>query len=96
MALVIRLRKMGKTNRRTFRLVVLDKRKPRDGKYIEMVGWYNPFEENEKNVFIKAERLQFWLQKGAMLSENAKNLVKRAAPEVIKSMKKEKIKSKKK
>jgi len=85
MALTIRLRRMGRTNRKTFRLVVIDKRNPRDGKYIEMVGWYNPHEEGEKNLFVKSERVQFWLQNGAILSDKVKALVKKAAPEVIKS-----------
>lgn len=101
MALVIRLRQMGKTNRQTFRLVVIDKRSPRDGKYIEMVGWYNPLEaKDEKNLLVKSERVDFWLQKGAVLSPRVKSLVKRAAPEIIKGLnakllKKAKPKSKK-
>ena len=87
MALVIRLRQMGKTNRQTFRLVVIDKRSPRDGKYIEMVGWYNPLEaKDEKNLLVKSERVDFWLQKGAVLSPRVKSLVKRAAPDIIKSL----------
>ncbi|NGX28514.1 MAG: 30S ribosomal protein S16 [Candidatus Anoxychlamydiales bacterium] len=87
MALVIRLRQMGKTNRQTFRLVVIDKRSPRDGKYIEMVGWYNPLEaKDEKNLLVKSERVDFWLQKGAVLSPRVKSLVKRAAPDIIKGL----------
>jgi len=93
MALVIRFRKMGKNNYQTFRLVVLDKRRPRDGKYIEMVGWYNPCSE-KNNFFIKNERVQFWLEKGAMLSEKAKALVKKSAPEIIKGLDKRTKKSK--
>ena len=93
MALIIRLRKMGKNNYQTFRLVVLDKRRPRDGKYIEMVGWYNPCSK-KNNFFIKNERVQFWLEKGAMLSEKAKALVKKSAPEIIKGLDKKIKKSK--
>ena len=102
MALVIRLRQMGKTNRQTFRLVVIDKRSPRDGRYLEMVGWYNPLEaKDEKNIFVKSDRVNFWLSRGALLSPRVKSLVKRAAPDVIKSLnakmlaKKAKPKSKK-
>ena len=92
MALVIRLRQMGKTNRQTFRLVVIDKRSPRDGKYIEMVGWYNPLEDkDEKNLSVKSERVDFWLQKGAVLSPRVKSLVKRAAPEIIKRLQAKKL-----
>lgn len=87
MALVIRLKKTGRTNHQTFRLVVTDKRTPRDGKYLEMIGWYNPFEEKiEKSLFIKADRVEFWLQKGAQISQKAKSLVKRSAPEIIKNL----------
>ena len=102
MALTIRLRKMGRTNRKTHRLVVIDKRSPRDGRYIEMVGWYNPHEEGEKQLFIKDEKVKFWLDKGAILSPKAKSLVKKSFPEIIKEqhekkvLKKQKIRSKKK
>ncbi len=92
MALVIRLRQMGRTNRQTYRLVLTDKRAPRDGKYLEMLGWYNPFEENEKNVLVKTERVQFWLDNGAELSPKAKSLVKRAAPEILKELYEKKLK----
>jgi len=102
MALVIRLKKMGRTNHKTFRLVVLDKRAPRDGKYLEMLGWYNPLEEEgEKHLFVKPDRIEFWMQKGALLSEKARFLVKKSAPQIIKDLnekkrlKKVKIKTKK-
>lgn len=91
MALVIRLRRMGKTNRKTFRLVVLDKKAPRDGKYLEMLGWYNPFGEGDKNVSVKSQRVEFWMQKGAELSDKAKSLIKRAAPEAIKKAQPKKV-----
>jgi small subunit ribosomal protein S16 len=78
---------MGRTNCKTFRLVVTDKRTPRDGKYLEMLGWYNPLEEKqEKHLFVKSDRIQFWIQKGALLSEKAKSLVKRSAPQIIKDL----------
>lgn len=93
MALVIRLRKMGKNNYQTFRLVVLDKRRPRDGKYVEMLGWYNPCVE-KNNLSIKNDRVQYWLEKGAILSERARALVKKAAPDVIKDFYQKKIKIK--
>ncbi len=48
MVLKIRLRQQGRTNRQTYRLVVTDIRNPRDGKYLEMIGWYNPFSQKEK------------------------------------------------
>ncbi|NGX57030.1 MAG: 30S ribosomal protein S16 [Candidatus Anoxychlamydiales bacterium] len=91
MALTIRLRKMGRTNSSTFRLVVLDKRAPRDGKYIEMLGWYKPLEANDKNLSIKSDRVEHYLNLGAEISIKAKNLVKKAAPEIIKKLNEKKV-----
>ncbi len=98
MALVIRLKKTGRTNRQTFRLVVMDKKTPRDGKYLEMLGWYNPLEkEMEKKLFVKPNRIEFWLSRGAKFSEKAKFLVKRSAPEIIRALnEKKRLKPKKK
>jgi small subunit ribosomal protein S16 len=91
MALTIRLRKTGRTNRSAFRLVVLDKRAPRDGKYLEMLGWYSPNEANDKNHSIKTDRVEHYLNLGAEISDKAKSLVKKAAPEVIKKLTEKKI-----
>jgi small subunit ribosomal protein S16 len=84
MALVIRLRQQGRNNTQSYRLVVTDERNPRDGKYIEKLGWYNPFAEGEKSLSLDAERVAHWLSLGALISERAKTLVKRVAPDVIK------------
>jgi len=85
MALVIRLRQQGSKNRQTFRLVVTDRRAPRGGKYVEMLGWYQPLLPNEKNGFVKSDRVQHWLKNGAEITDKAKSLVKRFAPEVLKT-----------
>lgn len=82
MALKIRLRQQGRANRQTYRLVVTDIRNPRDGKYLEMVGWYNPF-GNEKDCHLQAERIQHWMSLGAQLSPSAEALVARAAPQLM-------------
>jgi small subunit ribosomal protein S16 len=83
--LKIRLRKQGRINRPFFRLVVTDERTPRDGKYLEMLGWYNPLESiPERNLAIKEERIAHWLELGAQLSESAKKLVRQAAPQLLK------------
>jgi len=87
MALTIRLRKQGRNNHQTFRLVVTDRRNPRDGKYLEMLGWYDPALPNDKNLSIKGERVDFWVKQGAQLSENVKTLLNRAAPNVLKEWK---------
>lgn len=84
MALKIRLRQQGRTNYSVYRLVVTDSRSPRDGKYIEMLGWYNPVEaEDDKKISVKADRIQHWLNLGAQLTESAESLVKKTAPSVI-------------
>lgn len=84
MALKIRLRQQGRTNRPFYRIVVADSRTRRDGKYVEAVGWYNPFEEElEKSLSLDADRVQFWLNTGAQLSENMVPLVKKMAPGII-------------
>lgn len=86
MALKIRLRQQGRNNRPFYRLVLTDVRAPRDGKYIEALGWYNPFEaELDKGVFIDAERVQHWINNGAQLSERAESLVTKVSPGIIRA-----------
>lgn len=86
MALKIRLRQQGRTNRAFYRLVVTDSRSPRDGKYLEALGWYNPIEtEADKQTFVKSDRLQHWLNVGAQLSDNAEALIRRVEPSLIRS-----------
>lgn len=84
MALKIRMRQQGRTNRQTFRLVVVDGRSKRDGKYLEMLGWYIPFQA-ENNFSVNAERVAYWLGKGAQISDQVRFLVEKAAPDVMKS-----------
>lgn len=86
MALKIRLRQQGRNNRPFYRLVLTDTRSPRDGKYIEALGWYNPFEEElDKSIFMDAERVQHWLNIGAQLSERAESLVTKVAPTIVRA-----------
>lgn len=83
MALKIRLRQQGRKNRAFYRLVLADARAPRDGKYLESLGWYDPIEsDHAKGVSLKKDRLQYWLGVGAQLTDNAESLVKAHAPEV--------------
>ena len=90
MALKIRLRKQGSNNRPFYRLVVADVRTKRDGKYLENLGWYNPLAPDESNTLLKEERILHWLEKGAMISENVENLVKRRAPAVAERLRRKK------
>ncbi len=85
MALKIRLRQEGRKNRQTYRLVVTDIRAPRDGKYLEMVGWYNPFNEKQ-SCLIQADRINYWLGLGAQLTPSAVTLISRVAPDLIKEL----------
>ncbi len=85
MSLRIRLRKQGKTNRPFYRLVLADVHSPRDGKYSELLGWYNPFEEDEeKHACVHADRVEHWLENGAQMSDKAEALIRRIAPAVVK------------
>ena len=84
MALKIRLRQQGRTNRAFYRLVVTDSRSPRDGKYVEALGWYNPIEaEDDKQLSFKTDRIEHWLNVGAQLTDNAANLIRKTAPHII-------------
>lgn len=96
MAVKIRLRMQGKKGRAFYRIIVADSRLPRDGKYIEKLGWYNPFDEENK-IELNGERLSHWLSVGAVLSDKAQSLAKKAHPEVLKKFlsKKPKKKTKK-
>ena len=85
MALIIRMRQQGANSRQRFRVVVTDVRTRRDGKYVENLGWYNPFGQEGKNYEIDIPRVQHWLSAGAQISDVVKSLVKRIAPEVIKA-----------
>ena len=84
MALKIRLRQQGRTNHTVYRLVVTDSRSPRDGKYVEAIGWYNPIEtEDDKKLAVKTDRVQHWLGLGAQMTHSAKNLIAKTAPDLI-------------
>lgn len=85
MSLKIRLRQQGRKNRQTYRLVVMDIRNPRDGKYLEMLGWYNPFNAN-KDCIVDNERIQYWVGLGAQISPTAQALITRIAPDLMKEL----------
>ncbi len=85
MALTIRLRQQGKRNRLSYRLVVIEEKAAREGRYVENLGWYDPHAPSEETMLkFDAERIAHWLALGASISEHATSLVKRVSPEVIK------------
>ena len=86
MALKIRLRQQGRTNRTSYRLVVADARSPRDGKYLENVGFYDPLLPKESDVRVDHERISFWISQGAQITERVVSLLKRAAPEIYRQL----------
>lgn len=97
MALTIRLRQQGRTGHQQYRLVVMDSRVQRDGKYVEMIGWYDPRQEKEENrLFIKTDRVQYWLGKGATLSDKAAALVRHTSPEVLRAQTEQAVAKKRK
>ena len=83
MALRIRLRQQGSKNRQTYRIVVADAHTRRDGKYVEKLGFYLPY-LTENNCEINADRMMYWLHKGAQMSEQVKSLAAHIAPEALK------------
>lgn len=70
----IRLKRMGTTKRPVYRLVVADSRSPRDGRFIESIGFYDPL-PNPAVVSIQADRVQLWLRRGARPSDSARQLL---------------------
>lgn len=74
MSVKIRLTRMGKKKQPSYRVVVVDSRKPRDGAYLEQIGRYDPRAEPSL-VEIDNERALDWLQKGAQPTERAKKLL---------------------
>ena len=71
----IRLRRMGKKKQPSYRIVVADSRMPRDGRYIESLGFYNPMNE-PSTIEINDERALYWLGQGAQPSRQVQNLMK--------------------
>jgi small subunit ribosomal protein S16 len=77
---VIRLARGGAKKRPFFNIVVADSRNRRDGRFIERVGFYNPIAtKNEEALRLAVDRIAFWQQRGARLSDTVAGLVKRAA-----------------
>jgi small subunit ribosomal protein S16 len=76
-AVHIRLRRTGTTRKPAYRVVVADSRAARDGKFIEVLGHYNPL-TNPPTIKIQVDRAQEWIKKGAQPSNTVKNLLARA------------------
>lgn len=73
----IRLKRAGAKKKPFYRIVVADSRSPRDGRFIEEIGYYDPL-KNPAVISINEERALDWLKKGVQLSETAKSLFNKA------------------
>ncbi len=74
---VIRLSRGGAKNRPFYNIVVADSRNPRDGRFVERVGFYNPLaKDGEEAIRIAMDRLTYWQGKGAQASDTVMRLVK--------------------
>ena len=74
MAVAIRLRRVGSNRRPAYRVVVADSRAPRDGRFIEIIGHYNPLTE-PPTVKIDRAKAEEWIKKGAQPSNTVKRLM---------------------
>ncbi len=77
MAVKMRLRRMGAKKAPFYRVIVADSRSPRDGRFIEEVGYYNPLTEPAE-IKIDAEKAKKWLSNGAQPTETVKSLLKKS------------------
>mgnify|MGYP004715401735 CR=1 FL=1 len=76
MAVKIRLRRMGAKKAPFYRIVVADSRYPRDGRFIEEIGYYNPLTDPAE-VKVHAEKVQKWIGNGAQPTDTVKSLLKK-------------------
>jgi len=76
MAVKIRLARYGAKKRPFYRIVVADERYPRDGRFLETVGTYNPMVDPSE-FSIKQERVQYWLGQGAIPTDTVNSLIKK-------------------
>ena len=82
----IRLRREGSLNNPYFKVVVADQRSPRDGKFIEIIGNYDPRKQGE-NANIDLTRADYWIGKGAQPSETVRSILKKSRKALSKAAK---------
>ncbi|OFV97393.1 MAG: 30S ribosomal protein S16 [Acidobacteria bacterium RIFCSPLOWO2_12_FULL_54_10] len=75
--LVIRLARMGAKKKPHYRVVVIEKTRPRDGRFVEILGHYDP-RKNPADFQMNAERVQYWLQQGAQPSDTVRSFIRRS------------------
>ena len=77
--LMIRLSRIGKTKHPYYRLVVTEKTRPRNGRFVEIVGTYDP-QKKPAFVQINSERVQYWISRGAQPSDTVRSLLRAPKP----------------
>ena len=82
MSVVIRMKRAGAKKRPFFRVVVTDSRNPRDGRYIEQLGYYDPL-TNPATFRIDTDRFSEWIRRGALPSESVGVMVSKHAPDAL-------------
>ena len=82
MAVKLRLTRVGKTKQPQYRIVAADSRSPRDGRFIEILGHYNP-RTRPALVDVKKERVDYWIGKGAQPSDSVRTLIARHLTPVV-------------
>ena len=75
----IRLKRVGTKNTPVYRVVVADRRSPRDGKFIEEIGTYQPLKADAINFPLDLERVKYWVGVGAQPSETVASMIKKAS-----------------
>lgn len=76
MAVALRLTRFGKKGFPAYRIVAMDKRKARNGMYLENIGTYQPIQNNEKPLQLNKARYEYWTAQGAQISEGLARLLK--------------------
>lgn len=77
----IRLARTGAKKKSSYRVVVIDRERARDGRFVEIVGHYNP-RSTPPEIFLKRERVDYWIEKGAKPSETVQSFLKKSAEPV--------------
>jgi small subunit ribosomal protein S16 len=77
MSVKIRMKRVGTKNLPVFRIVVADSRSPRDGKFIEELGTYQPLKKGD-NFTLNMDRANYWISKGAQPSDTVASFIKKA------------------
>ncbi len=95
MAVKLRLKRFGRLNHPTYRVVVADARSPRDGRIIESVGYYLPkMPRVAEQMKLNTERVSYWLSVGAQPSETVRSMIKKSGVEL--PVKKKRVRGKSK